>query len=146
MQKKIRVLFLQSQAQTWSWSIANVHRLLLQHFDRERVEMYAACAIGLGGASTPAYTMFEIIPDLYLRPTNFGPVIFHGSKAAIAKNLLSTGLAAPASLIGLVNYVKQNHIDIVHSAEMPRDALCNVFLANRLNSIASIRAERDGLH
>ena len=48
MQKKIRVLFLQSQAQTWSWSIANVHRMLLQHFDRERVEIYAACAIGVG--------------------------------------------------------------------------------------------------
>lgn len=129
MQKKIRTLFLQSQAQTWSWSIANVHRMLLQHFDRERVEIYAACATGVGGAKTPAYTMFEIIPDLHLRPTNFGPIIFHGSKIAIAKNLLSTGLAAPASLIGLVNYVKQHHIDIIHSAEMPRDALCNIFLS-----------------
>ncbi len=129
MQKKIRVLFLQSQAQTWSWSIANVHRMLLQHFDRERVEIHAACAVGAGGAKTPAYSRFEIIPDLHLRPTNFGPVIFGGSKFELAKNLLATGLATPGSLLGLINYVKQNQIDIIHAAEMPRDALCSVFLA-----------------
>lgn len=130
MQKKIRVLFLQSQAQTWSWSVANVHRLLLQHFDRERVEMYAACAIGPGGAKTPAYTRFEVIPDLRLRPTNFGPAIFGDiPKFARVQNLLATGLATPGSLIGLINYVKQHRIDIIHAAEIPRDVLCNVLLA-----------------
>ncbi len=130
MQNKIRVLFLQSQAQTWSWSIANVHRMLLQHFERERVEIYVACAVGMGGAKTPAYALFEDIPNLHLRPTNFGPSVFHGgSKFEIAKNMLSTGLAVPGSMLGLVNYVKRQHIDIIHSAEMPRDALSNVFLA-----------------
>ena len=129
MQKKIGVLFLQSQAQTWSWSIANVHRMLLQYFDQEHVETHMACAIGPHGAKTPAYTRFETIPDLHLHPTNFGPAIFGASKLAMMKNLLATGLATPGSLIGLVNYVKQHHIDIIHSAEIPRDALCNIFLA-----------------
>jgi len=130
MQNKLRVLFLQSQAQTWSWSIANVHRMLLQHFARERVEISMACAVGVGGAKTPAYALFEDIADLHLLPTNFGPSVFHGgSKLEIAKNLLSTSFAVPGSMLGLINYVKRHHIDIIHSAEMPRDALCNVFLA-----------------
>jgi glycosyltransferase involved in cell wall biosynthesis len=103
--------------------------MLLQHFDLEHVETHMACAIGPRGAKTPAYTRFEVIPDLHLRPTNFGPVIFGASKFAMVKNLLATGLATPASLIGLINYVKQHHIDIIHSAEIPRDALCNIFLA-----------------
>ncbi len=129
MQKKIRVLFLQTQTQTWSWSIARVHQMLIQHFNREQVEIYAACGTGRGGAKTPAYTMFETIPDLHLRPTNFGPVIFEGSKTARVKNLLLTGLATPGTLLGLINYVKRHDIDIIHSAEMPRDVLCNIFLA-----------------
>lgn len=127
MQKKIRVLFFQSKAYTWSTSA--VHRLLLQHFDRERVEMHIACAIGPGGAQTPAYAMFAAIPDVHLRPTNFGSPIFGGaSKLVMAKNLLATGLAVPGTLIGLINYVKRRQIDIIHVSENSREVSTSVFL------------------
>lgn len=62
-------------------------------------------------------------------PTNFGPIIFsETAKLRQLKKLLATTLAIPGSLIGLINYV------IIHSAEMPRDALCNVFLGQMTNA------------
>jgi len=128
MQKKIRVLFLQTSADPWSPE--KVHRLLLQNFDQERIEMHMACAIDQGGAKTPAYTMFEDVPGLHLRPTNFGKAnIGNNSKVAKAKSLLATGLAAPGTLIGLTNYVKRHHIDVIQVHEKARDVSISFFLS-----------------
>lgn len=128
MQKKIRVLFLQTSAELWARE--SVHRLLMKNFDRERIEMHMACAIGPGGAKTPVYTMFEAVPDLYMHPTNFGTANMDDtSKFAKVKGLLATGLAAPGTLIGLTNYLKRHHIDVIHVTEKSRDVSISVFLS-----------------
>ena len=127
MQNKLRVLFLQSQVQPWS--METVHRQILQKFNRERVEIHMACAIGPRGAKTPAYLMFEPVPDLHLRPTKFGRALFGDrSKWRTLHNLAVTGVAAPATLLGLASYVKRHRIDILHVPENPRDAVCGDFL------------------
>jgi glycosyltransferase involved in cell wall biosynthesis len=137
MQKKIRVLFLQSRAKPWS--LEKVHRLLLQNFDQERVEIHMACAVGPGGAKTPSYTFFEAVPDLYLRPTNFGTAnITDNTSKFTAKSLLATGLAAPGTLLGLTNYVKQHHIDIIHAPEKSRDVFTSIFLKKMTGAKAVI--------
>jgi glycosyltransferase involved in cell wall biosynthesis len=128
MQKKTRVLFLQTSAEPWSPE--SVHRLLLKNFDRERVETHMACIVGPGGAKTPAYTMFEAVPDLHLHPTNFGKASTgDDSKFAKVKSLLATGLTAPGTLIELTNYVKQHHIDVIHVPEKYRDVSISVLLS-----------------
>lgn len=127
MKTKIRVLFLQTGMNPWSF--ASVHSLLMRYFNRERVEVHVACITTSKGEKNLSYRMLETIPDLHIRPTNFGPVIFQGSKIDIVRNILSAGPAVTVSVTGLINYIKQHHIDIVHVAEKPRDAFCGTLLA-----------------
>src|SRR5690348_5043025 len=135
MKKKIRVLFLQSKSQTWS--ITDVHSMLMQHFDRENIEIHVECNVGPRGEKTTAYQKLESTPEVHMRPTTFGPVIFQGSTFDVAKNLISTGIAVPGSIAGLRSYVKQQQIDIIHASQIPRDAVSGVFLA-RLTGTKSV--------
>ncbi len=134
MKTKIRVLFLQSQPR--GKSIEDVHSMLARNFDYNRVEVHVACAPNVRGEKALTYQMFEGIPDLHIRPTNFGPTVFQGSKLDIARNMLFSGLALSGSMAGLIGYIKRHRIDIVHTADK-RDILCGVLLA-RLTGVKCI--------
>lgn len=131
---KIRVLFLQSG--TEGESIENVHSMLVRQFNRDHIENYVACDMCINGEKTPTYTyrMFEAIPDLHIRPTNFGrpiplvPISQNKSKLITARNMLFTALALSGSMAGLMRYIKQHRIDIVHTGRY-RDMICGVLLA-----------------
>ena len=55
----------------------------------------------------------------------------------IARNTIFGGPPAIISLLGLVKYIKQHNIDIIHTGERPRDAVYGVLLA-RLTGVKSI--------
>ena len=143
MKTKIRVLFL--QAGTEGEAIEDVHSILAREFDRDHIEIYIACDICINGEKTPTrtYRMFEAIPDLHIRPTNFGQPIpllslsQNRSKLVTAKNVLFTGLALSGSMAGLIRYIKQHRIDIVHAGRY-RDINCGALLA-RLTGVKCMR-------
>jgi len=127
MKEKISVLFLQSSGQFLS--PAMVHSLLMCHFNRERMEVHVAVTIGMEGEKSPSARVLETIPDMHLRPMNFGPTLHGRSKTDIARSMISTGLPTITSMAGLVKYIKQHDIDIIHAASRTRDALYGVLLA-----------------
>ena len=71
------------------------------------------------------------IPGIRLRPTNFGVQIFTSTKLDAAKGLVSTAIATPLTLVGLIRYAKKHRIEIVQGSEHPRDALSGAFIARR---------------
>jgi len=135
MKTKIGVLFLQCESQFSS--IAMIHSLLMRYFDREHIEVHVACTAGIGREKPPSLQAFETIPELHVRPTVFSPTIFRRSKMDIVRSMISTGIPAMVSIAGLVRYVKQHDIDIIHWSERPRDAFYSVLLA-RLTGTKSI--------
>ena len=134
MKKKIGVLF--TQAQSGFFAPTMIHSLLMRYFDREYIEVHLACT-GTGGEKPPSLKALENIPDLHIRPTNFGPTIFRRSKMEIVRNTTIHRPSAIISLLGLVKYIKQHNIDIIHTGERPRDAVYGVLLA-RLTGVKSI--------
>jgi glycosyltransferase involved in cell wall biosynthesis len=135
MKTEIGVLFTHARDQFLAPS--QIQSLLLHHLDREHVTVHLACAAGIGSEKSPALKVFETIPHVHLRPTQFGPTITNRSKIAIAQNILCTSLPSIASLVGLARYIKRHNIDIIHAEYKPRDAFYAVLLA-KLAGIKSI--------
>ena len=139
---KTRVLFLQSGTQ--GESIENVHSMLVRQFNKDHIESYVASDMCINGEKTPTptYRMFEAIPDLHIRPTNFGrpiplvPLSQNKSKLATARNMLVTAFALTGSVAGLTRFIRQHRIDIVHTGRY-RDIICGVLLA-RLTGVKCI--------
>src|SRR5713226_2924407 len=124
MKKKIGVLF--TQAQSGFFAPTMINSLLMRYFDRECIEVHLACTVGTGDEKPPSFKALENIPDLHIRATNFGPTIFRRSKIDIARNTLFAGPGAIISLLGLIKYIKQHEIAIIHTGERPRDAFYGV--------------------
>ena len=124
---RLRILFLQSQPH-WSPTAA-VQHMLVRNLDQELIEIHVACPSGEANAPAPAYVRYREIPGIRLRPTNFGVQIFTSTKLDAARGLVSTAIAAPTTLVGLVRYAKRHRIDVVHGSEHPRDALSGAFIA-----------------
>jgi glycosyltransferase involved in cell wall biosynthesis len=127
MNAKIRVLFMQSSSDYWS--VTMIHQLLMRYLDRTQIEVHVACHPGSACAPSAALTALGAIPDLHVHPTNFGPALYNKPKREIAKTLLTSGLPAIASPAALVRYARVHHIDIIHAAQMPRDAIWSLFLS-----------------
>jgi glycosyltransferase involved in cell wall biosynthesis len=140
MKTKMRVLFLQSG--TKGESIEDVHSMLARHFNRDQIAVHIACDMQIDGEKTPTYRMFEAIPALHIRPTNFGrpiPLLAlsqNRSKLVSARNMLATSLALSGSIAGLIRYIKKHRIDIVHAGHY-RDIICGALLA-RLTGVKCI--------
>lgn len=127
MQKKVGVLF--TQAQSGFFAPTRIHGLIMRHLNRERIEVHLACTSGAGGEKPPSLQELEKIPDLHIRPTQFGPTIFRRSKGAILKSVFISGPASIVSLLGLLGYIKKHRIAIIHTGERPRDAFYGALLA-----------------
>ena len=131
--RKIRVLFMQSQ--TYFGADSQIHALLMRSFDRDQVEVHAACSPPRPGRPSPAFQALVKIPGLNLIPTSFGPSIHARSRAGIIQELQTESVPAIRDLARLVRYLRRNHIDIIHCTEKPRDA----FLGYLLSRIAGCR-------
>jgi len=120
---RTRVLFINSAlvggADTW------IHFLLLRNLPRDRFELYAA---GQPGVPAPAFDELRAIPDVTLRPTDFGPSLWRQSRFSKLVRSLRL-LPAAGSLLGLAAYIRRHRIKILHSTDRPRDAIACVVLA-----------------
>ncbi len=133
---KLRVLFVHTAtrpplgADTW------IQALIIRHLDRSRHEVHVACATGPEGQPTPTFSAVRDIPELSIKPVNFGSELFARSLVERGEAVLKT---APAvlSLLDLARYIRKHRIDIVHTSDRPRDALVSVLLA-RLTGAKSI--------
>ena len=105
--------------------------MLVRYLDQESIEVHVACSIGPRRRPTPVYVRYQEIPDIRLRPSNFGVQIFKSTKLHAAKGLVSTAIAAPITLVGLIRYAREHRIDIVEGSEHPRDALAGGLIARR---------------
>jgi glycosyltransferase involved in cell wall biosynthesis len=131
---KVGVLFLSSAEQPGADTF--IHALLMRGLDRSRFDVHVACAAGPSNARTPAFRALSTIPDLHVRPANFGPSLTARSKIGKAAALLR---AAPtlASYAGLARYIRQHRITVLHATDRPRDAVACAFLA-RLTGARSV--------
>lgn len=127
MEPKTRVLFLQSSGDYWS--VTMIHRLLMQYYDRDRFEVHVACHPGTRAEPSASLKAIETISTIYLHQTNFGPTLYGKPKKELAHLLLKEGLPILVSQAELARYVSRQAIDIIHTAQMPRDALCGLALA-----------------
>jgi glycosyltransferase involved in cell wall biosynthesis len=99
-----------------------IHALIMRGLDRSRFDVHVACPAGTPGARTPAFQALSAIPDLRLRPSDFGPSLSGRSPIEKAVLLLG-GVPKLASFAGLARYVRQNRISVLHSTDRPRDAV-----------------------
>jgi len=133
--KRTRVLFINSAllagADTW------IHFLLLRSLSRNEFELHAA---GQPGSPAPAFDELRAIPDIALRPTNFGPSLWKRSRLQKLAGLAGGLPAAAASMSGLAAYIRQHRIEILHSTDRPRDAIACVVLAALTGARALIHA------
>jgi glycosyltransferase involved in cell wall biosynthesis len=105
-----------------------IHALIMRGLDRSRFDVHVAYSAGAPGVRTPAFEALSAIPDLHLRPSDFGPSLSGRSRIEQAVLLLG-GTPALASFAGLARYVRRHRIRILHSTDRPRDALSCVLLA-----------------
>jgi glycosyltransferase involved in cell wall biosynthesis len=121
--KRTRVLFINSALLIGADT--TIHFRLLRNLPQDRFELYAA---GQPGSPSPAFDELRTIPGIALRPTNFGPSLWHQSKLQKLASIAGA-LPAAASLLGLAAHIRRNRIEILHSTDRPRDALACVLLA-----------------
>jgi glycosyltransferase involved in cell wall biosynthesis len=101
--------------------------MLMRSLSRSRLEVYAACSAGEPEARTPGFNAIAAIPDLHIRPSNFGPSL--AGRSTLEKVALLLGRASQlADLAALARYIRRHRISVLHSTDRPRDALSCVLL------------------
>jgi glycosyltransferase involved in cell wall biosynthesis len=122
----IPVLFMQSQS--YFGADSEIHAQLMRHFDRSMVEVHVAC--NHQQQRNPALTAYKhvcTIPQVHVRPTDFGPSV-HGMGGIHKIKKAAGGLAVPLRLGALASYIRRHNIQIIHGTEKPRDAFYGVLL------------------
>jgi len=125
-ERRVRVMFMQSQSYFGSDSM--MHSLLMRNYVRDLADVHVACNRGEHGQASASLRALAQIPDLNLRPTNFGPTLHSMSRRAIVAGLPSAATMS-ADLLALAAYIRRNRIDVIHGTEKPRDAFYGVILA-----------------
>lgn len=123
LDRRTRVLFVNSALLIGADT--RIHFLVLRNLPRDRFELFAA---GQPGSPSPAFDELRVIPDVAVRPTNFGPSLWRRSNLQKLASLAGAPLAA-ASLLGLAAHIRRQKIEILHSTDRPRDAIACVVLA-----------------
>lgn len=128
MKQKIRILFIQSQREFES--VANINTLLMRYFDHKRVEVHVAYNVSIKHEKTSLFNVLEAIPNIYYRPTNFGPAFSQRSRIYIIREMIISGVPTIMSMLGLIRYIKRHNIDIIHgSSTNGRDAFYGALIA-----------------
>jgi glycosyltransferase involved in cell wall biosynthesis len=136
------VLFLNSPerpgADTW------VQMLIMRHLDRARFDVHVAVPPGTAAQPSGSLEVLRTIPDLHLRSTDFGPSLSHSTKL---HKLAALPAFAPmlASLGGLIRYIRQRGIRVIHASDRPRDAVSCVLLgmASGAKSVVHVHVKCD---
>jgi glycosyltransferase involved in cell wall biosynthesis len=121
------VLFMQSQEDFGSVTL--VHSQIMAHLNRERFAVHVACTAGRRHEPSQALLNLSAIPDLSVRPTNFGPSLNSHTPAEAAIDGVRTAIPGLYGLAGLARYIRRNRIRIIHCTEKPRDAVYGLLLS-----------------
>jgi glycosyltransferase involved in cell wall biosynthesis len=125
--KPFRVLFMQSQ--TYYGADSQIHGVLMRHLDREHVDVHVALNYGTGSQKSASAQAIEKIPDVHIRPTNFGTTINERTRMQIILDTVQYGAASLYSLLSLAIYMRKHKINIIHCTEKPRDAFYGYLLS-----------------
>jgi glycosyltransferase involved in cell wall biosynthesis len=117
-----------------------IHTLVMRSLDRSQFDVHVACSAGRPGAVTPAYTVLQGIPNLRLRPSNFGPSLTGLSPGRKVVELLGGAVRTVASLAGLALYVRRHGITVLHSTDRPRDAVACALLGKLTGAKSIVHA------
>ena len=124
---KVGVLFIQSQE--FFGADSQIHASIMRHLPRSRFEVHCAVPKGRDGDISDARRAVERVPDVIVRPTEFGASVrFHG-RSRLVVEALRRGVPTAFSLLGVAWYVRRNRIKIVHCTEKPRDAIYGTVIA-----------------
>jgi glycosyltransferase involved in cell wall biosynthesis len=134
---KTGVLFVSSAEQPGADTF--IHMLIMRSLDRSRFDVHVACSAGAPGARTPAFDLLSAIPDLHLRPSNFGPSLSGLSLARKAVDLWKVA-GAVAGLVGLARYIRRHRIAVLHSTDRPRDAVACALLGKMTGAKSIVHA------
>lgn len=118
------------QSQTYFGADSYIHSLIIKELDRSWINVHIACNYGDGEGKSAAAQALEPLPDIQMRPTKFGTSINFRSKGEIVRDSVMHGVPAFFSLAGLAKYIRDNHIQVIHCTEKPRDAFYGQLLAN----------------
>ena len=132
--EKTGVLFLSSAEEPGADTF--IHTLIMRYLDRSRFDVHVAYSADRPSASTPAFDVLKKIPNLRLRPFNFGPSLSGRSAAGKAAGVVQ-GLSTLAGFLGLARYVREHRIRIVHATDRPRDAV-SCALLGKLSGAKSV--------
>ena len=116
-----------------------IHALIMRGLDRSRFDVHVACSAGKPGARTPGYEALAAIPDLHIRPANFGPSLSGLATRDKAVQSLR-GVSALASFASLAGYVRRHRISVLHSTDRPRDAVACAALGKLTGAKSIIHA------
>ncbi|MFT3925224.1 MAG: glycosyltransferase family 4 protein [Myxococcales bacterium] len=120
-QDRARVLFINSPLSIGADTF--VHLLLLRHLSRADFELHAAGQPPPSpSTSAPPFDALQAMSEVALRPTDFGPSLSGQNRAQKLKSAASM-LPAAASMAGLVQYIREHRIQVLHSTDRPRDAI-----------------------
>ena len=89
-----------------------IHTLLMRYYNRERLEVFLACNPGTAKNSSQPIKELKKIPNLQVRPTNFGPSINNLSKFEALKITIKD-LPSVFDFFRLARYIKKNRINII---------------------------------
>ena len=126
MPRKLGVLFIQSQEGYGADSVVHTH--LMRHLDRDRFTVHVACTAGSDPEPPDSLVRLQAEHDVHVRLTRFLPGLRERSLQKVMRSV-PEGLSAPFDFVELRDYVKREHIGIVHSSERPRDSLYALGLA-----------------
>jgi glycosyltransferase involved in cell wall biosynthesis len=135
MSERTGVLFVNSPdqfgADTW------VQALVMKHLDRSRYDVHVAVTPETNGQPSGSLQTLRAIPDLHVRPTDFGPSMAFARP--LEKVVKAAGLVRTLyDQAGLVRYIRQHRIRIIHSSDRPRDAIACLGLARASGAKAVI--------
>ncbi len=118
-------------ADTW------VHLEIMRELDRSRVEVHAACVTGPANRPTPTYRRLREIPDVTIVKTNLGREIAGGTLASKLRAVLSL-IPAAWNVLRLAWYIRRHGIELIHTADRPRDAAVCVFLSRITSAVCIV--------
>jgi glycosyltransferase involved in cell wall biosynthesis len=124
---RVGVLFMQSQ--DFFGADSQIHASIMRHLPRDRFEVHCAVPAARAGVLSPSRIAVEALPDVRIRPTQFGPTLDRKDRVQLVKEVVRRVLPSVASLLGLARYVRRHRIAIVHCTEKPRDAFYGAIIA-----------------
>jgi glycosyltransferase involved in cell wall biosynthesis len=116
-----------------------IHMLVMRSLDRSQYTVHVAGPAPTRHGMSRGYEVLTTIPDIHLRPANFGPSMT-GRTTADTIAQAGAAIAACASFAGLARYVRRHDIRVLHSTDRPRDAVACVLLARLTGARAVIHA------